>query len=120
MQNDTEIIARVLSGDTEAYRLLVERYERPIAGMVRHLAWHAADIPDLAQEVFVTAYEKLATFDSRRSQFSTWLFTIARRKTLNANRRRHVQARAPLPSTPADHQNLWKTPRENWSASLSS
>lgn len=77
---EAEAIRRVLGGDTEAFRILVERYERPIRCMVRTLNadWHNAE--DVAQEVFVAVFENLGTYDARRCRFSTWLFTIARNK----------------------------------------
>ena len=100
MQNDVDVIVRVLAGDTEAFRLIVERYERPLLSMVQHLAWNAADTEDLAQEVFLAAFEKLDSFDPAVSRFSTWLFTIARNKTINANKKKRAQ---PLPALPERH-----------------
>ena len=51
---EAEAIRRVLSGDTEAFRALVEHYERPILSMTRVLngTWYSAE--DVAQEVFVS------------------------------------------------------------------
>ena len=39
---------------------------------------------DLAQDVFLTAFEKLHKFDAARSQFLTWLLVSARNKCINA------------------------------------
>lgn len=43
---------------------------------------------DLGQEVFLAVYQNLASFDSARSHFSTWLYRIAKNKTLNAIKRK--------------------------------
>ncbi|MFC1764159.1 RNA polymerase sigma factor [Planctomycetota bacterium] len=97
MQNDVNIIEQVLAGDTEAFRFLVERYERPVLSFVQHLLLDPGDSPDLAQEVFLTAYAKLSCFDPAFSRFSTWLFTIARNKTINTNKRKRPHAVSVLP-----------------------
>lgn len=88
MTDDEAIIARVLRGDSEAFRALVDRYQGPVVRMIAHLTCdtHARD--DVAQDVFLAAYRSLARFDPARSSFSTWLFTIARNKAINAAKRR--------------------------------
>ena len=83
MDGDRTLIARVLAGDVEAFRELVERHQRRVCGFVRNLVRHALDAEDLVQEVFVAAFRKLDSFDAERSQFSTWLLTIARNQCLN-------------------------------------
>lgn len=70
------IVAAVLDGDHEQYRLLVDRYHR---GLIQHLYnfTHDGDIAeDLAQDAFIRAYEKLAQYDATYA-FSTWLYKIA-------------------------------------------
>jgi RNA polymerase sigma-70 factor (ECF subfamily) len=84
---DTDVVARVLAGDTEAFRILVERYERPVLRIVRNLTPRWSSREDVAQEVFVSAFVALATFDGRRGRFASWLFVIARNKSLNARKR---------------------------------
>ena len=88
MSEDRDIVSQVLNGDADAFRLLVERYNRPVISMVRNIVSDYAAAEDVAQDVFLTAYKKLSTFDNARSRFSTWLFTIARNKSINAIRAR--------------------------------
>ncbi len=83
MDGDRTLIERVLAGDVEAFRELVERHQRRVFGFVRNLVRHAPDAEDLVQEVFVAVFRKLDSFDAERSQFSTWLLTIARNQCLN-------------------------------------
>lgn len=92
MQDELETVSRVLRGDTEAFREIVDRYQRPILSFVRHLLLDPEDASDLAQEVFLTAFAKLSRFDPACSRLSTWLFTIAKNKTINANRKKRPRA----------------------------
>jgi len=52
--------------------------------MIRRLIWDSHRCEEIGQDVFVAAFQKLSTFDSARSKFSTWLFTIARNMSINA------------------------------------
>jgi len=65
--------------------------------MIRNLINDRGVCEDLAQEVFFTAYRKLSSFDPARSKFSTWLFTIARNKSINFLRRKRVFSTNKLP-----------------------
>ena len=69
-QADEAAIQRVLAGDTNAFRALVERYQNPVRRMVRNYTSDSHAYEDIAQEVFLTAYQKLAKYDPARSCFS--------------------------------------------------
>lgn len=97
MTHETEIIRRVLEGDIESFRLLLDRYEKPVIRMIRNITYDKESCEDIAQDVFLTAYNKLASFDRARSSFSTWLFTIARNKSLNALKRKKPLSMSDLP-----------------------
>jgi RNA polymerase sigma-70 factor (ECF subfamily) len=88
MSEEETIIRRVLEGDTQAFRWIVERYQGPIYRLVRNLLARRAEVEDLAQDTFLAAYQNLAVFDARRGTFATWLFVIARNKCRNAAKRR--------------------------------
>jgi len=90
MPDEMQIIERVLCGDSAEFRWIVERYQQPVMSIVRHLAGESTDCEDIAQEVFLSAFRHLKSFDVQRSRFSTWLFTIARNKSMNALRDRRT------------------------------
>src|SRR5882672_7654402 len=92
MPEDPDIIKRVLNGDVDSFRILVERYQRPVLSMIRRLIWDSHRREEISQDVFVAAFQKLSTFDPARSQFSTWLFTIARNLSINA-----LKKKVPIP-----------------------
>lgn len=87
MQTDSEIIQQILQGDLEAYRDLIQRYQRMIFVFIYKMVNNHSDAEDLTQEVFVKAYEKLSSYRGD-SQFSTWLHTLARNRTIDFLRRR--------------------------------
>lgn len=90
MDENQILIERVLAGDVDAFRELVEQHQPRVYGFTRNMVRHSADVEDLVQEVFVAAFRKLESFDSERSQFSTWLLTIARNLCLNHLKRSSI------------------------------
>ncbi len=97
MTQETEVIRQVLQGDIESFRLIVERYERPIVRMIRNVTGDRECCEDIAQDVFLAAYKKLSSFDPACSSFSTWLFTIARNKSINASKKKRARLMSKLP-----------------------
>jgi RNA polymerase sigma-70 factor (ECF subfamily) len=109
MSDDYTIIKRVTEGDIESFGLLVDKYRRPVIRMVRNIAGVNHLSEDISQDVFMRAFQKLASFDPALSRFSTWLFTIARNLALNAFKKRTVPTASALPETPdrsLPHDNL--------------
>ncbi len=103
MTQETQAIRHILQGDIESFRLIVERYERPIIRMIRNITNNRESCEDIAQDVFFKAYRKLASFDPARSNFSTWLFTIARNKSINALRKKRPLSMSELPQNSDTH-----------------
>lgn len=98
MTDETEIIEKIRAGDTEAFKFLVERYQRPVINMIRNMLNDPHGCEDIAQDVFFAAFRKLRSFDPARSRFSTWLFTITRNKTLNIIRKKKPVLTEQLPT----------------------
>ena len=97
MNDDLDAIRRVLAADVESFRRLVERYQRPLLTLIRNLTPPDTDHEGVAQEVFLAAFRFLASFDPKRSVFSTWLFTIARNRCCNELSRRRPVVGGELP-----------------------
>lgn len=100
MIEEISIIKAVLDGDIESFRLLVQRYQGPVIRMIKNIIDDHHICEDIAQDVFFTAYKKLSSFDPDRSSFSTWLFTIARNKSINAAKKKRVLSVSNLPENP--------------------
>ena len=74
--NDRDVIVSIRNGNNEAYALLVTKYQAKIFSIfVRSIQSHAV-AAELAQDVFLKAYEKLEQF-SLDKKFSSWITAIA-------------------------------------------
>jgi RNA polymerase sigma-70 factor (ECF subfamily) len=77
-----ELIDRARRGDTEAFGDLVDRHRHAVYRAALAALRSPEEAEDVAQETFVTAYQKLDTFRGEAS-FKTWVVTIAWRKALD-------------------------------------
>jgi RNA polymerase sigma-70 factor, ECF subfamily len=118
MNEDDAAIRRVLGGDVEAFRFLVERYQRPILRFVAGITGDRELAEDIGQEVFLGAYRKLRSFDPDRSRFSTWLFTIARNKALTVLRGRRPAAVGDLSDCPGAGEARGEQEQAEWNQAL--
>lgn len=89
------LLQRITSGDLRAFAELVNRYQRPLFAFLGRMGLEAARAEEVAQETFLRAWQHLPRYRTEQAQFSTWLFTIARRLALNElarSRNRHEVA----------------------------
>ena len=75
-RDDACAVERTLGGDREAFAVLVRRYQGPVYRLMLRFSRDECDAAEMAQDAFVRAYERLASYDSRR-RFFTWLYTLA-------------------------------------------
>ncbi|MCT4627878.1 RNA polymerase sigma factor [Halodesulfovibrio sp.] len=74
--SDRDIVVSIRNGNTDAYALLVSKYQAKIYSIFFRSVQSQAIAAELAQDVFLKAYEKLEQF-SQEKQFSSWLNAIA-------------------------------------------
>lgn len=89
------LLQRIARGDLRAFSELVDRYQRPLFAFLGRMGLEAARAEEVAQETFLRAWRHLPRYRTEQAQFSTWLFTIARRLALNElarSRNRHEVA----------------------------
>jgi RNA polymerase sigma-70 factor (ECF subfamily) len=84
--DDLFIVDQIVSGRKELFRILAQRYEKPVYGMGLSFFRNAEDAADFVQEVFLKSFRSLAGFQGR-SRFSTWLYRIAYNTAVNSLRR---------------------------------
>jgi RNA polymerase sigma-70 factor (ECF subfamily) len=80
--DDLELVRRAQAGDVAAFGELVERNRRAVFRAALAAVGSAAEADDVAQEAFVTAFQKLDGFRGEAS-FKTWLLTITWRKAID-------------------------------------
>ena len=97
VENDVQLIRRILSGDDEAFGILIQKYRKS----VHALAWrkigdfHYAE--EITQDVFLQVYKNLSTLKNP-NQFAGWLYVIVNRLCINWLRR-HKSAGQSLEAT---------------------
>jgi RNA polymerase sigma-70 factor, ECF subfamily len=89
---DAGVVAQVLAGDKDAFRVLVERHSRSIFRVVYRMTGNQQDAEEILQETFLRAYKSLERFESR-SNFGTWLYRIAVNRALDLLSSRKAQVR---------------------------
>ena len=77
--NDEIAIEKCRNGDQEAFRHLVERYQRQAIGHATALLGTREDALDAAQEAFIDAFRALKQFDSSRP-FYPWFYVLLRNR----------------------------------------
>lgn len=76
VETDQQLVARVQTGDSRAFDLLVLKYQHKIFSLIGRYVHDADEVQDVAQEAFIKAYRALPKFRGD-SQFYTWLYRIA-------------------------------------------
>src|SRR5262245_60480791 len=85
--NDEAAVARARAGDTDAFRVLVERHSRALFCLAFRMTGSEQDAEDVVQETLLRVHRKIGHFDARAS-FRTWLYRIAVNCSLDAVRAR--------------------------------
>ncbi len=74
-QKDIDYIQRILQGDKEAYRFLVEKHKDMAFTIAFKVTRNREDAEEILQDSFLKAYQNLETF-KKKAKFSTWLYRI--------------------------------------------
>lgn len=79
---DLELIEKLKSGDSETFRLVVEKYQKLVLNCAYKFLRNRESAEDITQEVFIEVFESIRSFKAQ-SQLSTWIYRIAVTKSLN-------------------------------------
>jgi len=90
--SEIELIRAVSAGDKTAYGLLYDRYAPLVRAVCHDYTQNLADAQDLAQDVFLRAYQRLGELRQPES-FGAWLIGIARRRCLEWRRQKARERR---------------------------
>lgn len=82
LEEDLKLVEQILKGNLDSFNILVNKYEFPVLKFVYNMIRNKEASEDITQEVFITLYKKLYTFNMHY-KFSSWLFQIARNKSID-------------------------------------
>ena len=85
--DDQEAIERCRKGENEAFRYIVERYQRLAVNHATAILGNREDALDAAQEAFIDAFRALGNFDKAR-QFYPWFYVLLRNRCYKLMARR--------------------------------
>jgi RNA polymerase sigma-70 factor, ECF subfamily len=89
--SEEELIRRAQRGDSDAFCLLANNYQRRVFSLALHYCRHRQDAEDLTQEVWLKAYRAINSFRGE-SRFYTWLRQIMINTFLNYKRATMITA----------------------------
>ena len=107
---DEELVAAILAGDDESFRVLVLRYQARAVNYLNRLLRNVDEAHELAQEVFLRVYRALDRFDPRY-RFSTWFFRVAQNAAIDRIRKRRlITVSLNRPETGSSEGGDWELP----------
>ncbi len=85
--SDHDLVTLARAGGEQAYRELLDRYQRPVFSLVYRMVRDRELAEDLAQETFVKVFNRLDRYNPKY-KFSSWIFKIASNLAIDTLRRR--------------------------------
>jgi RNA polymerase sigma-70 factor (ECF subfamily) len=95
---DEQLLERHRKGDRNAFRALVERYQRELFHFLVRFTGDRSKADDVFQETFLQVYQSADQFDVSR-RFKPWLFTISANKARDMMRSEARRPASPLSAT---------------------
>ena len=105
VDNTVELIRRILSGDDEAFSLLMQKHQEGVHALIWRKIGDFYIAEELTQDTFIQAYKKLGTLKDPR-RFKGWLYVIANRRCINWIKRNKAKMNT------LNMQSLENTPSE--------
>ena len=87
---DSELLARVRSGDDSAFEALYDAYHRRLLAFCQHMLGSREEAEDVLQHTFLAAYRSLRA-GCEVLELKPWLYTIARNRCLSVMRARREE-----------------------------
>jgi RNA polymerase sigma-70 factor (ECF subfamily) len=88
--SELELLRGFSTGDTETARIFVRRFQSRVYGTAVGVLHDTRLAEDVAQEAFVRAWKRSASYDPARASVGTWLVTITRNLAIDQAPRRRV------------------------------
>ena len=93
VQTDTALMERIAARDATAVGELYDRHSRLLFGLILRILGQRSDAEEVLQEVFMTAWNRSATYDAALGAPIAWLVRVARNRALDRLRANAVRVR---------------------------
>ena len=80
--NDVQLIRRILSGDDEAFSILMRKHQKGVHALIWRKIGDFQTAEEITQDTFIQVYKKLGTLEDP-NRFAGWLYVIANRLCIN-------------------------------------
>lgn len=87
---DDQLVKRAISGDQDAFKLLMNKYQKPLYYHIVKMVKNNEQVEDIIQESFVKAFSNLNSYNTHYA-FSTWLYRITTNHTIDYLRKKKLQ-----------------------------
>lgn len=88
--DDNHYISQVIAGNTASFAVLIDRHKDLVFTIVMNITRNREDAEEVAQDVFLKAFQKLSGF-RQESSFQTWLYRIAYNEAISRIRKNKVK-----------------------------
>ena len=90
-KEDSYYITSILAGNISDFSILVDKYKDMVYTIAYRIIGNHEDAEELAQDVFVKAYNSLKDFKGK-SKFSTWLYSITYNSSISKVRKKRIES----------------------------
>ena len=88
-RTDEEIIILYKEGNKEVFKELIDKYTTPLFNFTARLT-DKDNAHDIVQDVFIKIWKKLNSFDTSKSSFKTWIFTVTKNSIIDFWRKNKI------------------------------
>lgn len=88
MLTDEQLMAAIVTGDRQAYAVVLRKHARPLAAYAWRMLGSESEAQDIVQETFLRLWTQAQRWDSQQAVLSTWLHRIAHNLCIDALRKR--------------------------------
>ena len=87
IDEDTDLLDRLATGDEAAFRLLVERHIDRAYAIALRIVGNAADAEDVVQDTMLKVWSHRGRWQHGRAKFSTWLYRVISNRCIDLRRK---------------------------------
>src|SRR5438270_2325990 len=91
---DVDLMLGIQRGEADALSQLYDRYNGIVKALVLRIIHNETEADDLLQEVFMEIWNQAKNFSAQKGKPLGWMVTLARRRSIDALRKKQAYARA--------------------------